>query len=161
MTDEQALERLGIAEVLALTAIGEQRGDSREGGSSLEERLGCMMTIRNRTAIPKRFGATYNEVCLKRKQYSCWNEGDPNRAYLMPFVHVLAEGDGVPISGSMLEETLYLARGITLGVIRDATNGATHYYSPRSMVPANSVPYWAHGKEPCARIGSSLYFKGV
>jgi N-acetylmuramoyl-L-alanine amidase len=159
VTEEEALAKLGDVEVLALTTFGEQRGDSREGGSSLEERLGCMMVIRNRLRSPQRFGDTYKEVCLQRKQFSCWNVGDPNRAVLMPHAYVLASGQ--PTMHPMLEETLYLARGIHAGVILDATNGATHYYSPRSMVPANSVPYWAKDKEPCARIGSSLYFKGV
>ena len=159
MTENEILQKLAPADILALTAMGEQRGDSREGMSSVEERLACMMVVRNRLRLPGRFGDSYRSVCLQRKQFSCWNVGDPNRGLLMQHAYLLASGQ--PILDSLVEETRFLARGIESGVILDVTNGATHYYSPRSMVPSHSVPYWARDRKPCAQIGSSLYFKGV
>lgn len=152
MTDD-ILAVLGNRDVLTLTAIGEARGDSVEGGSSIEERLAVMLVIRNRLQIPKRFGATYRDVCLQRHQFSCWNEGDPNRAFLLALA-------GSP-TGKLMLETGLLAEGVIDGDIQDFTHGATHYFSPRSMVPAGATPAWAVGVEPCARIGSSLYFRGV
>lgn len=153
------LERLTDRQALALTAMGEARGDRREGMSSVEERLGCMMVVRNRLRTPRRFGDTFKAVCLQRRQFSCWNAGDPNRDVLLAMAYRLVTAQ--PTMDALLDETLFLADGVVDGVILDHTNGATHYYSPAAMKPRGSVPYWARGKEPCAVIGGSRYFRGV
>lgn len=169
MTETDVLEQLSDRHALALTAMGEARGDSAEGSSSVEERLACMMTIRNRLRTPQRFGDSFKAVCFKRSQYSCWNSSDPNRAYLISLAERLVTSrPSIPpnvrelVSAlPLLDETLYFADGVISGVVLDHTDGATHYYSPRSMQPRGAVPFWAKGVRPCATIGGSLYFRGV
>ena len=40
---------------------------------------------------------------------------------------------------------------------KDITNGATHYYNPNVC----KKPAWAKDKEPCAKVGHHLFFKGI
>lgn len=159
MTDTEILTRLGDKGALVCTALGEARGDRREGGSSIEERIGSMCTVRNRLRLPARFGDTYKAVCLQRKQYSCWLPSDPNRIYLLAVAYRLITGQ--PSLDPLVDETVFLADGIMAGLILDSTKGATHYYSPAAMVPNGRVPVWAQGQTPTARIGGSIYFRGV
>lgn len=159
MTNDEARAILSPVDVLALTMFGEARGDGRDG-SSIEERLAVGCVVRNRLLIGgNRFGATYQQVCWQRLQFSCWNQDDPNSATLWAAARSIAAQ--IRIVDPLLKETHWLASGITELYVRDLTNGATHYYSPRSMVPVGRVPNWAFTKTPCARVGSHLFFKGV
>lgn len=148
---EDVLATLTDQDALTMTALGEARGDGIEGGSSIEERLAVMLVVRNRLSKPARFGSTYKSVCLQPRQFSCWNPDDPNRVYLL----------GMDRAAPLTVETRRLAQAVMDGVILDFTRGATHYYSPHSMKPMGAIPAWAKGVEPCAKVGSSLYFKGV
>mgnify|MGYP001002254112 CR=1 FL=1 len=159
MTNEDARKILMAEDWVGLTMFGEARGDSRVDGSSLEERVAVGCVIRNRLKTPGRFGDSYQTVCLKRKQFSCWNENDPNSALL--WTHARNIAAALKVDDPLLQETLFLANGIVSNILRDITNGATSYYAPRSMVPPGRVPDWAIGHEPCARIGTQLFFKGV
>ena len=158
MTNDEARVLLTAQDVVALTMFGEARGDGRDG-SSVEERIAVGCVIRNRLRTPARFGTSYQLVCLKRWQFSCWLEADPNSETL--WNHARAIASGINILDSILKETHFLALGIVGDEILDRTGGATHYYAPRSMVPVNSMPDWAVGKAPIARIGTQLFFKGV
>ncbi len=42
------------------------------------------------------------------------------------------------------------------GLLEDITNGATYYY-----VRGSAEPEWAKDKEPCAYIGSHLFYKNI
>lgn len=159
MTNDEARALLTAPDVLALTMYGEARGDNRDG-SSVEERIAVGCVVRNRlTKDPARFGHGFASVCWARLQFSCWNENDPNSAELWHQGRIIASG--IRITDPILAETHWLARGIVDGVIRDNTDGATHYFAPRSMKPAGTRPNWAIGKTPCATVGTQLFFKGV
>jgi N-acetylmuramoyl-L-alanine amidase len=158
MTDTEILERLTSEQALACTMLGEARGDAGDG-SSLEERAAVGCVVRNRLRIPKRFGDTLKAVCLQRKQFSCWNENDPNRLHLLAVAYRLVTNQ--PTMDPLVEETLFLAEGIERGLILDQVKRATHYYSPKSMKPAGRVPVWAKGAKPVARVGGHLFFRGV
>lgn len=158
MTDQDIIDQLSDRQVLALTAIGEAAGDKVEGGTSIEERLAVMIVIRNRAAVRGRFGDGFRGVCLKRLQFSCWNQTDPNRARLLEIGYRLLTGLPTP---AWVTETLALAVLVIDGTIQDYTNGATHYYAPAAMKPAGSMPAWAKGVKPCARVGGHIFFKGV
>ena len=160
MTDERIIDRLTDVEALALTAMGEARGDSREGGSSIEERLAVMLVIRNRVQLGK-WGLGIKGVCFRPKQFSCWLEGDPNRATLLKLAEPLVVGVALSSLHPLLRETLYLAEGVQTGEFIDTTKGATHYFSPAAMKPAGSVPAWAVGVEPCARVGGEVFYRSV
>lgn len=58
---------------LAKTIYGEARGEN------IETMLAVAWVIRNRVNGPDWMGNDYRSVVLKPYQFSCWNEGDPNR----------------------------------------------------------------------------------
>jgi hypothetical protein len=166
--DEIALlTAIGPSGVLACTMLGEARGDAADG-SSVEERLAVGCVIRNRLyAKPERF-ATASDVCLAYMQFSCWLPSDPNRAALIGYAREIHVQAMQPIT----RETLALAELILLGDIIDRTGGATHFYAPRSMRPAGSMPEWTWADPkpgdtnkyrlmPSARIGSSLFYANI
>ena len=154
MTEPAIRERLIDEAVLALTMWAEARGDRAEGHSSLEERVAVGCVVRNRARETRQ---SIKAVCLRPLQFSCWNVGtDPNHlALLVEAEKMLAREPLEPL----MRETAYLASGIVSGVILDPTGGATSYYAPAAMRPPGRVPAWARDVEPCARIGSHLFFQ--
>jgi N-acetylmuramoyl-L-alanine amidase len=78
-------------------------------------------------------------------QFSCWNQGDPNRAKIL----ALDEND------PRLRACLRVARRALAGEIEDATGGATHYHT-RGMTPP-----WARNREPSAEIGRHLFYNDI
>lgn len=159
------LALLSDADTLALTALAEAVGDHQQGGSSVEERIAVMSVIRNRVRTPLRFGgATYKAVCLKNNgrtwQFDCWRPGSgANHDRLMAMAYLLVTGQ--PLLQPYWEETRFLAGGVVRGVILDRVSGATHFYAPKTMKPVGAVPKWARGVEPCAAVGSQLFFVNV
>jgi hypothetical protein len=157
MTDAEILEGLTSGEALACTMLAEAGGDAIEGGSSVEERIAVGCVVRNRLRIPKRFGDSLKAVCLQPKQFSCWNENDPNRLHLLAVAYRLVTDQ--PRMDPLVEETLFLAEGIERGVILDRVKGATHYLT--AALYRTNPPKWARGIRPAIRIGSQVFFVGV
>jgi N-acetylmuramoyl-L-alanine amidase len=161
LTDGDILERLSDDQALALTMIGEARGDVREGGSSVEERIAVGCVIRTRQKNGRRWSNTIKGVCLQPDQFSCWNKNDPNRAVLLGIARAMVSKDKLD---PVVHETLYIARGIIAGVILDRVGGADHYYNPRAVT---KPPRWAFNnpetrdklKEPTAIVGSHRFLK--
>ena len=60
-------------DTMARTMWGECRGCDTEG------QIGVANVINNRVNARRWYGKTHKEVCLKEWQFSCWNEGDPNK----------------------------------------------------------------------------------
>ncbi len=127
-------------DVLARTLWGEARGEPTKQG-----REAVASVVLNRTKEPDRFGGTVKEVCKKRKQFSCWNSGDPN----LPKLLKVTESDPV------FAECMAIATTAVAALLADPTSGATHYHA-KSITPA-----WAIGKIPCARIGSHLFYINI
>ena len=94
---------------------------------SLEGKKAVVHVVFNRLKRKKaRWGRTIAEVCRKPKQFSCWNEGDPNRKRILDLSPL------APEYGDCLRAIL--ERG------DDSTDGATHYHT------ASILPYWAAAK---------------
>src|ERR1019366_3086116 len=109
--------------VLALTAIGEARGEGAQGMEAV------MDTVMNRTAKCTWYGLTPTEVCFKPWQYSCWNAEDPNRAYL----------ERMQPTDPLLAGMLPTAQSVLDGSRADLTGGATHYYRAGTKPPVWAV----------------------
>lgn len=77
--------------------------------------------------------------------FSCWNEGDPNRAKL----------EAVDAREPAFALCLDIAAAALAGRLADPTGGATHYHA------AGVSPWWARGHSPCARIGRHVFYRGV
>lgn len=168
MTLEDLLPRLSDVQVLALTAWAEARSKPVLVGTTIkwapagiQSRLAVMDVIINRAAKGYR-GTTVKEVCLFPGQFSCWSPkgGKENHEALLDMAH-RALGVASLVPSRLYEETQYLARFAVEKLLVDITHGATHYYSPLSMVPRGSVPPWAKGKTPTAEVEGHLFFKGI
>jgi spore germination cell wall hydrolase CwlJ-like protein len=125
---------------LALTMIGEARGEGIEGMKDVGH------TVMNRVEHPSWRGDTILVVCLHPWQYSCWNDNDPNKAYL----------DGLEETDELYQQAAGIAEDLIQGTLSDPTDGATYYYRIGSTEPA-----WAIGKTPCYSSGNHVFFKDI
>jgi len=139
------LSSLSSIEILGLTIIGESRGESIAG----QVAVGCV--IRNRT----RSGKTYEEVCLAPKQFSCWNEDDPNRALLEELAGILINGQF--IADPYLKQCMFVAQGIVENELLDNTNGAMNYLTSKLFFDGK-VPSWAKQAKNLKTIGNQVFF---
>jgi hypothetical protein len=154
VTETEIRAALDDVTALALTADAEARGDSREGHSSVEERIAVMSVIRTRARLGHR---PIKEVCLAPRQFSCWNPGeDANHLRLLRQAERVVTHQ---LLDDLMLETLYLAEGVAGDVILDRVNGATHYFAPAAMVPPGRVPAWAQGLQPVAVVGRQRFYR--
>jgi hypothetical protein len=135
--------------ILARAIFGEARGESDEG------RIAVGWVIRNRVEDENsrkrwRWGAGYHGVILQRGQFSAFNPRDRNRPFVEDPLRTDNELDRIAwrrcyeIAGQILNNTL-----------NDPTNGATHFFSPKSQregfgpydIPETGnkslIPFWA------------------
>lgn len=133
-------------DAIALTLFGEARGEGFAG------RLAVACVLRNRLRSG-RWGSTYESVCHARKQFSCWNANDPNRARLLSELERVQAGK--PIS-NVLRECYTLADVLLHEQTIRSVGDARHYYAD-SIAP----PKWAATGTLVASIGHHKFFEGV
>ena len=144
---------LSSHQALALTLWGEARGEAVEGRIA----VGCV--VRARVRDP-RWPTTYQGVCLQPRQFSCWNEADPNAAKLHALAAVFLADHAIrtaPRLDPVLRECLYLAEGIIGGQLLENVAGANHYLIATLFQTA--PPAWAQGQGPVARVGRHVFLK--
>lgn len=122
---------------LARTLWGEARGQGLEGIAAVAN------VIQNRVDKPSWWGKGWVGVCTHPWQFSCWNEGDPNRARLLR----VTEAD------PQYRDCLVIAKAAVAGDLRDRTKGSDHY------CVTTLHPKWARGKRPVVTIGDHKFFK--
>lgn len=130
-------------EILAKTIYGEARGESVAGQEAVANVI--LNRVKMNLIKPMWWGKSVTDVCLKPKQFSCWNQDDPNYKILR---------------GDLSDNPIYqickrIAKRAIAGILKDNTNGATHYHT------FNCHPLWAQHIVPCAQIGHHLFYKGV
>lgn len=138
---------LSDSEILALTIIGEARGEPIEG----QVAVGCI--IRNRMRAT---GKSYRDVCLAPKQFSCWNETDPNYQVLKDFANKFIFNNYIP--DPEIKQCIYIAKGIEDWFIVDNTGGSKNYVT-ESLWTSNDRPSWT--RNPIGvpkRIGNQVFF---
>ena len=128
-------------ETMARTIWGEARGEGAPGMEAVAH------VIKNRTRDP-RWPGSFESVCLQPRQFSCWNENDPNRAQLVKLGN---------------DDLSFLrAQAIALDVITlrlaDSTYGANHYLTVDLFRSAHR-PAWADPETITARIGRHVFFE--
>jgi len=121
----------------ARTVWGEARGEPYEG------KLAVAHVILNRWRARHRGETTVFGVCSEPKQFSCWNESDPNRPKM------IAIGAAEPSYRECLRAFLEAIDG------PDPTGGALHYHT------IGVRPRWSRGKRPSAVIGAHKFFVGI
>lgn len=126
-------------EVVAMTLLGEARGEGRAGIYAVA------------TVISKRMGnrrMTAQQVCLEDWQFSCWNDNDKNKKKLYNLLH----------THSMRAYAMYIAQNINR-LDNSYTKQADHYCS------IHINPYWAYDKKkkkwlvPVITIGGHKFYK--
>lgn len=136
------IDDLNDEQVLTLTIYGEARGEGLDG------MLGVASVVLNRT---RRGNTTVKSECLKKKQFSCFNEGDPNRALLERFAE--AFNDYVH-QVALLRACMWIARGAMSGILESNVGGATHYHTK------SILPYWAKDArmKKIRELGNHVYY---
>lgn len=143
----------------ALTVDGEARG------STQEDRVAIAHCLLNRMKAKKWWGKgveayadhSMAAVCLKPKQFSCWNAGDPNSTRL----HRLRAEYRNAIQQKSCRASLKAVIDAADGWAPDPTNGATHYLTTEYHISPKLCPKWAKGRTDYIEIGAHRFFAGV
>ena len=130
---------------MALTIYGESRGESREG------KIAVGSVVLERVRRRKWYGKTVPEVCLKRMQFSCFNERDPNRGRLL---NLAEQWDEAICTDGVLRECYGIASGLMDGSIQPNVI-ATHYHA------VHCDPAWNDHMKRIATIGNHVFFLEV
>lgn len=125
-------------DLAARTLWGECRGESLEG----QQAVAWVIRTRASWEPVAWWGRTVAEVCLKPRQFTCWNLDCPERSKLIN----LETDDQEYLS------LRAIVRAVMDGDVADPTRGATHYHRVES--PAS----WAEGHEPTVIIGRHAFY---
>ena len=121
-------------EVVAMTILGEARGEGKAG-------MYAVATVINQRAINR--NKTPKAVCLKAWQFSCWNKKDPNRKKLPTLLK----------THPMRHYAITLAQNI-MKLDRPYTKNADHYINKDSRKPS-----WLRDVKPVRVIGNHSFYK--
>jgi spore germination cell wall hydrolase CwlJ-like protein len=129
---------------MALTMWGEARGQSEEGMRAVGH------VIHNRW-LAKRHGAHVTDTVSAAWQFSCWNEGDPNRAAMLN-IEALPEHSE---DHRLWVAAKRIAGEILSGRSVDPTGGALFYHTDAVQ------PAWSRGVPPVTQIANHLFFRAA
>lgn len=146
---QRAARTLDATEIVALTLWGEARGQPIQGIVAVGNVIANRVRDRER-----RWGPTWQDICLRRWQFSCWipQGGEANYERMQEMVAEMA--GHFPIRDRMMRQCWWVARGIVDDLLTDQTKGANHYYAD-TIAP----PRWARGQEPTVVIGPHRFYK--
>ncbi len=129
-------------DIMARTIYGEARGEYYVKDGGINSLIAVGNVIMNRSRERSR---SISSICLKPKQFSCWNKTDPNFKVIQ----------NVTFSDKIFQLCYSVSCQIINGQTPDITNGANHYYSKK----IKTVPYWAYQKIPIKTIGNHIFFR--
>ena len=126
-------------QVVAMTILGEARGEGRMGMYA----VACVLQARQ---ADRRWGTSLESICLQNKQFSCWNSGNVMRKLNA----LLKHSPSAPYAIS-------LAKHLTAGSKFDQkiTGGANHF------AHINMKPYWSYKKVKVGNKWVRVYIKPV
>lgn len=138
----------------ARTVWAEARGEGEAG------MIAVAAVIANRVAAAKRYKAkwgtphilygdgTFANACKRRFQFSCWNPNDKN----LPQLEAVTDED------HQFKIALAIARDAVEDVLKDLTDGATHYLT-KAVFDRAPDSHWCKRKPPLCVIGNHLFFR--
>lgn len=89
-----------------------------------------------------------SNIVFSKKQFSCWNEG-----FTKPFMALAHEAEYItPVLVNVDTAIEEWKNG-------DDLKGATHYYSPKAMVPKNRVPPWVSSMTMVGKFGDQIFYR--
>jgi len=129
---------MGALLTVARTVWGEARGEGWPG------QVAVAAVIRNRVRRPGWWGADYEAVCRKPRQFSCWDD-TPEVASRAPAQMIMP----------------YAAAAYVIhGEAEDPTGGATNYHTIKPPPwAATWPPEWARRMTETARIGGHVFYR--
>lgn len=129
-------------DIFARTLYGEARGEYHQHGPAALIAVGNV--IFNRLKRGGKYGKTLTEVCLKPRQFSCWNENDPNRPLIQ---QKDLEKD------PLFQLCSKIARKVVKGTWPDLTRESDHYHA------ISCQPYWARVGKVKVRLGNHVFYQ--
>ena len=130
-------------DTLARTLYGEARGEGVKG----IEAVACVILNRVKMADDNGghfwWGNDILSVCRKPYQFSCWNKNDLNAQKIMQ----------IDQNDAAFAICTRVARRAAAGVLRDFTEGATHYHA------LSAAPLWADGQVPLFILGHHVFYR--
>ena len=130
-------------DTLARTIFGEARGDYDNPEGGMASLIAVGNVVMNRLKAKGRYGQSIQEICLKPWQFSCWNEGDPNRKLLMR----------PELSDPLFTVCHQVATKVAKGEWPDLTKGSDHYHA------TTLIPGWAKGQKPRVRVARHIFYR--
>lgn len=132
------------------TVIGEARGETLIGQAAVA------WVIRNRAEHPRWWGGpSWESVCLDPWQFSCWNEDNPNKDFLL----------SLSMDDILSNQTYRLCMRTVIGVydkmVPDPTGKATHYVVSSWLDDPDLRPAWADELTYVAKIGHHTFFTAL
>ena len=127
---------------LALTVWAEARGEGVQGMTHVAS------VIMNRVKSGKFGGHTIQGVVTKKKQFSCWNPGDPNRSKLT-IEHMNSLPQNSPDGKAWVHAVMAARLATTFK--GDVTKGALYYHTHAVN------PSWAAKMQTTAIIGNHVF----
>ena len=148
MTDQQnkLFRSLTVGNLLTVLLYGEARGEP------IESKVAHAWVIKNRVK-DKRWPDNYYDVILQRKQFSCFNDDDPNLLVLVDLAKRIMDDDW-ELNNAALNECWAIAHGQLSGWFIDNTKGANHYNTVKCD------PAWDDKMVLTAKYGKTEFFKG-
>ena len=145
MTDAELLPYITQRHVVAGTLWAEARSEPIEG------RIAVGNVIRTRARVRRQ---TTRQVCLAPSQFSCWADagGRANHLALMAILRALPA-----ITDSLFRECLWIADGLSTGVLLDNVHGADHYLT--TQLYDSAPPAWAHPMPVVCVIGRHTFLR--
>ena len=131
-------------DIMARTIWGESRGEGYQGMQA----VACVIMNRYKENIwYSKIGNNHSikSVCLKKAQFSCWNEDDRNSSMCK----------AVTESNKEFKVALEIAKSAKSGELQDFTGGANHYFADYIEKPS-----WAKDMQFCITIGHHNFYKG-
>jgi len=147
-------DRAFALDVLARTLWGEARGEGETGQKAVAAVI-CTRVMRGAryqakwgTPHPLFGDGTFKQACLRPRQFSCWNAGDPN----------LPKMKALNLTDPALAGLLRIAEDAVDGRIIDPTGGATHYLT-KAAYDKVAADHWCRTKPSIWQHGNHLFFK--
>lgn len=131
-------------DIMARTLWGEARNQGIKG----MEAVACVIMNRfNENIWYSKYKGEHSikAVCLKPKQFSCWNKDDPN----------YEKCSSVNTTNKTFVQALEIAKNAKYGKLKDITKGANHYYAD-----SIKAPKWVKDMKFCVKIGQHNFYKG-
>lgn len=129
-------------DIFARTVFGEARGEYRYNGPA--SLIAVANVIMNRLKRSEKYGKTITEVCLKPRQFSCWNQSDPNRS--------LIQQEDLE-TDPLFNICMVVVKKVIGGVWPDLTRGSDHYHA------SSCLPYWARSGKVKLHLGRHIFYK--